>query len=136
LAHPIALHTQVGHFLLQESVSTVFREGQSVFALSASKCFAQERPCCLPGAVSLEPQSHEQGAWWGAEQGRPWAGPLLLSWAGLLGPRGAPGKRAALQRDSSAQEQLLCTAQQGWGHCLRLALGGERREIEVTGYVN
>ena len=36
--------------------------------------------------------------------------PVLLSWAGLLGPRGAPGKRAALQRDSSAQEQLLCTA--------------------------
>ena len=61
--------------------------------------------------------------------------PVLLSWAGLLGPRGAPGKRAALQRDSSAQEQLLCTAQQGWGHCLQGTRAAERREGDVKGSV-
>lgn len=45
-------------------------------------------------------------------------GPLLDSAAELgqaPGPQGTPGKWAVLQRDSSAQEQLLCTAQQGWG---------------------
>jgi len=34
-----------------------------------------------------------------------------------------------LQRDSSAQEQLLCKAQQGCGHCLQ-ALRGEEREVK------
>ena len=64
---------------------------------------------------------------------RRWAGDVLLSWAGLLGTRGAPGKRAVLQRDSSAQEQLLCTAQQGWGHCLQGTRAAERREGDVKG---
>ena len=36
-------------------------------------------------AVPLEHQGHLQGAWWGSEKGRPWAGPLLLRWIGLLG---------------------------------------------------
>ena len=58
---------------------------------------------------------------------------MLLSWAGLLGPRGAPGKQAALQRDSSAQEQLLCIAQQGWGHCLQGTRVAERRKGDVKG---
>ena len=67
---------------------------------------------------------------------RPWDGALQLSWAGLLDPRGAPGKRVALQRDSSAQEQLLCTAQQqGWGHCLQGTRAPERREGDVKGSV-
>ena len=61
--------------------------------------------------------------------------PLQLSRAGLLGPTGAPGKRAALQRDSSAHEQLLCTAQPGWGHCLQGTRAAERREGDVKGSV-
>ena len=37
------------------------------------------------------------------------------------------------QRDSSAQEQLLCTAQQGWGHCLKGTRVAERRKGDVKG---
>ena len=33
-----------------------------------------------------------------------------------------------LQRDNSRQKQLLCTAQQGWGHGLQVARGEERKE--------
>ena len=40
-----------------------------------------------------------------------WVSAAELSWA--PGTEGAPSKWAALQRDGSAQEQLLCTAQQG-----------------------
>ncbi|KAK4806047.1 hypothetical protein QYF61_010303 [Mycteria americana] len=40
-----------------------------------------------------------------------WSSAAELGWA--PGMEGAPGKRAALQRDSSAQEQLLCKGQQG-----------------------
>ena len=76
-----------------------------------------------------------QGTQERAETARPWAGAVLLSWVGLLGPRGAPGKRAVLQRHSSAQEQLLCTAQQGWGHCLQGTRVAERSEGDVKGSV-
>ena len=51
------------------------------------------------------------------------------------GTERAPGKRALVQRDSSAQEQLLCTAQQGWGHCLKGTRAAERREGNVKGSV-
>ena len=40
-----------------------------------------------------------------------WSCGAELGWA--PGMEGAHGKRAALPRDSSAQEQLLCKAQQG-----------------------
>ena len=40
-----------------------------------------------------------------------WSCAAELGWA--PGTEGAPGNWAALQRDSSAQEQLLCKAQQG-----------------------
>ena len=40
-----------------------------------------------------------------------WSSAAELGWA--PGMEGAHGKWAALQRDSSAQEQLLCKAQQG-----------------------
>ena len=54
---------------------------------------------------------------------------LLLSWAGLLAQRQLLA-RAALQRDSSAQEQLLCTAQQGWGiACSRPGTAQRHREM-------
>ena len=40
-----------------------------------------------------------------------WSSAAELGWA--PGMEGAHGKRAVLQRDSCAQEQLLCKAQQG-----------------------
>ena len=61
--------------LLESSVSLQVREGTSVIA---SACF----PAGSPGGPGTAGGSPE-----GAEQVLPWAGPLLLSWAGLLGQR-------------------------------------------------
>ena len=52
-----------------------------------------------------------------------WSSAAELGWA--PGTEGAHGKRAALQRDSSAQEQLLCRAQQGGEHCRQAPRGDE-----------
>jgi len=43
----------------------------------------------------------------------PWAGPVLLSWAGLLGWREITAGEERCRETALAQEQLLCKAQQG-----------------------
>ena len=55
-----------------------------------------------------------------------------LGWA--PGTEKIPGRWAALKRQSSAQEQLLCKGRQGQGHGLQVsALKGEESEREVRG---
>ena len=66
-----------------------------------------------------------QGGLWGAQghlEGAQWdrgSDIMVGCCAAELGQapvlQGTRGKWAALKRDGSAQEQLLCTAQQGWG---------------------
>jgi len=52
-----------------------------------------------------EPRGDRESAAWG------WSSAAELDWA--PGTEGARGNCTALQRESSAQEQLLCEAQQG-----------------------
>ena len=64
----------------------------------------------------------------GTEKGTSWAAPVLLGWAGLLGHRELMAA-AALQRDSSAQEQLLCTRSRAEGSaCSTEGTGTRQRE--------
>jgi len=69
----------------------------------ASACFTASCPG-TPGTTGEGPER--------VEKVLPWAGPVLLSWAGLLGRMEimATNKHC---KDSCAQEQLLCQAQQG-----------------------
>ena len=81
-------------------VSDYFRVLQIVFPMQDPAPF-QELSALETRDISRE--------WGGAEKVLPWAGPLLLSWAGLLGPRElmASGQRCretALPRSSSSAE--------------------------------
>ena len=74
--------------------------------------FPTQGPAASQELSALEPQGHLEGAQRGRESGAlGWASAAELGWA--PGMEGAAGKWAALQRDSSAQEQLLCKGQQG-----------------------
>ena len=84
--------------LLEKSLSPQLREESSGIA---SACFTAGSPGA-PGTHGGSPE--------GAEKVTPWAGPLLLSWAGLLGRRELMASRqrcreTALPRSSSSAKR-------------------------------
>ena len=88
--------------LQERSVSPQLREGTPVIA---SACFNASCPGDQETPQGSEPRVVKESA------ALCWCSAAELGWA--PGMEGAQGKWAALQRDSCAQEQLLCKAQQG-----------------------
>ena len=80
----------------------MLREGQSVFALSASKCVPQEGPCCHPGAVSPGASGPCAGSLVGGRARE------ALGWACAAELGRAPGPKGSSWQAGSAAESQLC----------------------------